>query len=99
MAPAATRQIARLKLSQGSEGLVANVSVVVQRQGSVVYRQMQTEQDNYDSVPNTSPAEMDAATTATQNETWETYQVDRSLETQILNDLQNALTSATPDEE
>ncbi len=99
VAPAATRQVARLKLSQGSEGLVASVSVVVQRQESVVYRQMQTEQDNYDSVPNTSPAEMDAATTGTQNETWETYQVDRSLETQILNDLQNALTSATPDEE
>ena len=99
VAPAATRQVAKLKLHQANEGLVASVSVLLQRQGSAVYRQMQTEQDNYDSVPNTSPAEMDAATTATQNETWETYQVDRSLETQILNDLQNTLVSATPGEE
>jgi hypothetical protein len=94
---AAQRQLGKLQLRQGNEGLIAIVSVLQQRQGSAVYRQMQTEQDNYDSVPNTSPAESDAATTATQNETWETYQVDRSLETQILNDLQNALTSATPD--
>lgn len=92
----ATRQLATLQLGQGNEGLVANVSVLQQRQGSAVYRQMQVEQDNYDSVPNTSPAEMDAATTAMQNESWETYGSDASLETQILNDLQQKLTSATP---
>ena len=88
---AGTRQVAKLELQHTTEGLVAIASVANQRQGSPVQRQMTMTGENYDSVPNNTPAEIDAATTADQNETWETLRPDRALEGQILNDLQRAV--------
>ncbi|HOF19578.1 MAG TPA: hypothetical protein PK082_11760 [Phycisphaerae bacterium] len=85
------RQVATLRLRRDGGNVVAQVCVETQRQGSAVYRQMASRDENYDSVPHESPAQIDAATTPEQNETWRTASRDRALEIKILNDVYRAL--------
>ena len=70
---------------------MALVSVAVQRQRSQIRRQMQQVGSNYDSVPNKTPAEDQAATTIEQNQSWEVKDYDHELENKILNDLYRQL--------
>ncbi|MHC4982729.1 MAG: hypothetical protein ACYTF6_06130 [Planctomycetota bacterium] len=85
------RQIAKLTLRREGEAVLANLAVEVQRQGSAVHHQLQMAASGYDSVPNRTPSEIDAATTAEQNEAWETETYDSALELKVLRQIYEAL--------
>jgi len=91
---ALTRRIATMRIRRRGNTVRAIVSVAVQRQGSPIYRQFTVNQENYDSVPNKTPAETEAATTPDQNDAWETKSYDHAQENEILNDLERALERA-----
>ena len=82
------RQIATLNINRTDGGLVAKASVAVERQAGSV---MGPRGDTYSSVPNQTPAEGEAATTAEQNQGWQREGYARDVERRILNDLFNAL--------
>jgi hypothetical protein len=90
------RQVATVRLRRDGNDVVAHVSVAVQRQRAEVRRQVRDVGENYDSVPNKSPAEQDAALTPQQKMSWETVDYDHALEVRILEDLYQALRPAEP---
>jgi hypothetical protein len=75
---------------------MAQATVLTQRRASDIHRRMQMGAEDYDTVPNESPADVEAATTRDQNETWVTHGHARTLERQILEALYRRL---HPDEE
>ncbi|HUS48315.1 MAG TPA: hypothetical protein VNA25_29470 [Phycisphaerae bacterium] len=81
-----TRHVARLQLIRSEGQLAAQVAVAIQQQGSETFTAVRGT-DKYDSVPNQTPSEIDAATTAEQNQTWKTVGYAYSLERKILDDL------------
>ena len=85
------RQIATLRLRREGGVVVAYVSVTEQRQRSQMHRSLREEEENYSGVPDRTPAYDEGATTASQNQTWETRRQVPSLEAQILDDLYKAL--------
>jgi len=85
------RQIAKLHLRREGQEVLANLSVEVQRQGSAAYGQLQMPASGYDSVPHRTPAEIDAATTPEQNESWQTETYDHTLEYTVLDQLYKQL--------
>ena len=84
MAGSPARRIATLKLRQSRGTVIAFASVEIQRQDSAVHRQRGADLENYDSVPNKTPAELEAASTPEQNDLWRTQRRDRSMEEKIL---------------
>lgn len=66
---AAREQATMLVRREGNE-VVAYASVVRQRMAGPVLREMNLRTDTYDTVPHSTPAEREAATTAEQNESW-----------------------------
>jgi hypothetical protein len=82
-------------LRRGDGTVTAYASVTIQRQSTAAARQLAWPAGVYDGPPNQTPAQMEAATTAEQNETWMTERRDRTLEQQILTDLANALRGRT----
>ncbi len=86
-----SRQVATLRVVQRGGRIFAICSVQMQRQSSPILRQRSIADSSYTSVPNQTPAEIEAATTPDQNDTWETYSSDKSLEDKILNDLAKVL--------
>ena len=85
------RHLATLRLYRQDGEVVAQVCVAVQRQGSSVRRLMPPADQDYDSVPHQTPAEMEAATTAEQNQSWSTHRYDHVVERRILDDLYHRL--------
>ncbi len=86
------RQLATLTLRRKNGQIVAHASVAVQRQGSAMLRQMRTTSgEDYSSVPNQTPAEIEAATTPEQNESWITQRYAHDVENKILDDIYRAL--------
>ena len=85
-----TRQLATLRLQAGEGHVVANVSVLLQRQGSASYEQFGSS-GNYSTIPNDTPSQGSAATTPQQNEAWETRGHDRLLERTIIGELYDAM--------
>ena len=85
------RHLATMQIRRADGDIQATVSVAVQRQTSAAQWQMQGATSGYDTVPDQTPAEVDAATTAEQNELWETLSYDRRLERRILRELYAAL--------
>ncbi len=87
-----TRQVATMKIVRRSSGRIdAICSVQLQRQSSAILRQQSLLDETYDSVPDQTPGEVEAATTPDQNDAWETYRSDQALENKILNDLEQVL--------
>jgi hypothetical protein len=84
MRGSSARRIATLKLRQSTRGVIAFASVEIQRQDSPVHRHLVADAENYDSVPNKTPAELEAASTFEQNELWRTERRDRAMEQRIL---------------
>ncbi len=84
MAGSPARQIATLKLRRSRGSVIAFASVEVQRQDSAVHRQRGADLENYDSVPNVTPADLEAASSPGQNEVWRTCRRDRTMEEKIL---------------
>jgi len=87
------RHLAMLTLRKENGVVVAYASVAVQRQGSAVLRQMRTTrgEEDYSTVPNQTPADEEAATTAEQNESWMTHRYAHDIEIKILDDLYRSL--------
>jgi len=85
-----TRQLATIHLARQEGYLVANVSVLLQRQGSASYEQFGST-GNYSTIPNDTPSQGTAATTPEQNEAWETRGHDKTLERTIVHELYDAL--------
>ena len=85
-----TRQLATLRLQPQQGYVVANVSILLQRQGSESLKPFGTT-GNYSTIPNDTPSQNEAATTPEQNEAWETRGHDRVLERTIVQELYDAL--------
>jgi hypothetical protein len=86
----ATRQIATIRLKHAGGEVEAWVSVAVQRQSSEAQRQM-ARTTAYDTTANKTPAEMEAASTPEQNQSWQTERYAHDLEFKMLNDLYDRL--------
>lgn len=84
------RHQAQLELIRSQGGMSARVAVIVQRQGGSIHRAAATS-DSYSGVNNQSPADMDAATTTEQNESWQTTGYSYETQRKILEDLYQRL--------
>lgn len=91
---APVRQLASMQIRREKGELVAYLSVAIQQEQSDIHRQIVEAIENYDGVPNKSPADRAAATTDAQNKTWVTQRYDRTTEAKILAVLQKALDSS-----
>jgi len=89
----AARETATLRLSRQDGQVDVGLSIQVQQLASPAYRQSRSA-DNYNQVPNQTPAEMEAATTAEQNDTWRTTGYNHARERQILDELYQAIRPA-----
>jgi len=85
------RQVATMRIRKEGGAVVAHATVDVQRMGSEILRQPRPGADDYDSVPNKTPAEVDAATTVAQNESWRTVRHATDVERKMLMDLFRSL--------
>lgn len=85
------RQVAILRIVEENGSVAASLAVTEQRQRAQMHRSVQQVGENYDSVPNQTPAEQEAATTLEQNESWETHRYDHALEARILSELYRVL--------
>lgn len=94
MAGSPARRIATLKLRRSRGSVIAFASVEIQRQDSAVHRQRGADLENYDSVPNMTPADLEAASSPGQNEMWRTCRHDRAMEERILSAVYAALNPA-----
>ena len=85
------RRKATLRVWQ-KDGLVfAHASIAIQREGSSLYRFRTAGNENYNQVPDKTPAYEAAAITPEQKQLWETKGYDHVLERRILDDLYRAL--------
>ena len=95
------RQVATMRLRQekGEQGqqdtVVAHLSIAVHRLGTAEHRRLRMTTDSYNTVPNQTPADADAATTAEQNEVWTIDRYDHVLARKILDDLYRRMHPAT----
>ncbi|MGB2820398.1 MAG: hypothetical protein WBF17_05420 [Phycisphaerae bacterium] len=81
------RQVATLRIRSEGKAVVAYATVALQRQGGAMLGQIRPGTDNYDSVPNQTPAEREGATTVEQNESWRTHKYAHDVERRILQDI------------
>ncbi len=88
---APTRQIATVRMRRIDGRIVAHVWVELQRPGSPVHRIMRQRVNNYDSIANETPAQLEAATSPRQNEIWQTSRYLRNIQQRILEDLWESL--------
>lgn len=89
-----SRQVATMEISQKNGAVVAQVLVLQQRQGAAARERMgySSERYNYSGRPgDETPADLDAATTAKQNQAWETEKPLHHVEIKILDDLYKSL--------
>jgi len=87
----AARQVAVMRLRRSGDQVVAQVCVEVQTQGGEIHSAMPRTGENYSTVPNETPAQGEAATSAEQNDAWRTDRYAHDLERKILDDLCMAL--------
>jgi len=85
------REVATVRIRPQGDQVSVIVSVELQRQESAVLRQVASPEENYDTVPNKTPAQTDAAITPEQGETWRSAGYDHELEAKILEDINQAL--------
>ncbi len=92
-----TRQVASIRINQRGGQMTLTCRVELQRQISDIYSQLPQDSGTYSSVPNNTPADVEAATTPAQNDTWETYGTDIATEKDILNDVIARLNAISPE--
>jgi hypothetical protein len=86
-----TRDVATCQIYKAEDGQVmATVAVAVQQLGSSGFRAAGN-QGSYSGVPNETPAQMEAATTPEQNQTWKTLDYSASTQRKILDDIYRRL--------
>jgi len=89
-----TRKVARMRITQGSEGVTARLAIEVQQELTQTYAHDTAASGlsgTYSGIPNDTPAQSTGATTLDQNTTWRRVRYDRQLELLILNDLAKTL--------
>jgi len=89
-----TRKVARMKLTQGRDGVTVRLAIEVQQEMTQSYASDTAAiglSNTYSGVPNDTPAQSTGATTLDQNTTWRRVHYDRQLERTILNDLAQTL--------
>jgi hypothetical protein len=86
-----TRQVATIRLRRAGGEVEAWASVAVQRQTSEAQRQLARQEAAYDTSAGKTPAELEAATTAEQNQGWRTERYAHDIEFKMLNDLYDRL--------
>jgi len=89
------RHLASLHLLRKDGLVVAQAAVAIQREGSSIHQARRNFGENYDGVPNLTPAEDTASITPQQEQLWQTESYDVALERRILDEIYNALTPAT----
>ena len=85
------RQLAVINIRRRGSQIRAHASVAIQRQAQASFRHMSTFNEDYDTVPDMTPAEVEAATTPEQNQAWNIERYDHALERKMLADIQEAL--------
>jgi len=85
------RKLAVVRIRRRGDRVIAHASVALQRQGSAVFRQSSPPAENYEGLPYQTPAQLEGATTAEQNQAWRTERYDHPLEITILDDLYKSL--------
>jgi hypothetical protein len=88
---ASARQVATMQVQKRGDQVVARACVAVQSLGTDVFRTLPRTGDNYSTVPDETPAQKEAATTAEQNQSWRTERYDHQTERKMLDDLAAAL--------
>lgn len=81
------REVATLRMRREDENVVAHLSVAMERKRSTVSRRMMQDQENYSGVPNTTPADVDAASTPEQRDLWQPERYLHHIERRLLQDL------------
>jgi hypothetical protein len=87
------REIATMRVTRTDKGVMAQVSVEVQKLGTDAIRQSTLTGENYSEVPDKSPAQGEAANTYEQSQTWFFDHYNKGEEGKILADLYSALHS------
>ena len=85
------RQIATLEIRRRGDLIHARAVVEVQQQETEIHRYRAADEENYDGVPNKTPADVDAAATPEQKDLWRTVRYDSALEHEILRAIQDKL--------
>jgi hypothetical protein len=83
-----------MRVTRTDKGVMAQVSVEVQKLGTDAIRQTSLTGENYSEVPDKSPAQGEAANTYEQSQTWFFDHYNKGQEGKILADLYTALHSA-----
>ncbi len=83
----AARKVARMRLRREDRNVIAYLEIAIQRHGTTEFRRMGPAQHKYDTIPDETPAETDAAATAEQKDVWIVDRYDHALERTILEDL------------
>ncbi|MFP4104518.1 MAG: hypothetical protein ACLFVU_00375 [Phycisphaerae bacterium] len=81
------RKVATMKVQEKEGEVFAHLSVAIQQQESSIHRVMPNTTGEYDAVPDETPAQMEAATTAEQNESWITRSYDSAMQRRMLEEL------------
>lgn len=82
------RHLTQMRIRREGPCVSAFASVALQRQTTESFRERQrVGGDNYSSVPDQTPADKEAATTADQNDVWITQRYDHAAESRMLDDL------------
>jgi len=91
---APTRKVARMKITQGPDGVTARLAIEVQQEVTQIYPSGTDTglSTTYSGVPNDTPAQGAGAATRDQNTAWRFARHDRALEMAILDDLAQMLT-------
>jgi hypothetical protein len=86
-----TRHVATLRLRREDGQVAAEPTVAQQQQDAEVFRQMGEASDSYDTVPNRTPAEVEAPASPEQRRVWRTESYRHDIERRVLNELYLAL--------
>lgn len=90
----AAQETAVLTLRRQDGRLLATLNIQVERLVSPAHRALAPRAETYSGVPDQTPADVEAATTPRQNQTWRQAGRNHQLEATILDDLAKALGSA-----
>ena len=89
------REEATLRLTRSSGDVLARLTIAMQcAEGEAAMTPWTSNKENYSGVGNETPAQMNAATTSEQNDSWRRERYDHSLERKMLDELAKALAPA-----
>lgn len=89
------REEATLRLTRSGGDVLARLTIAMQcAEGEAAMTSWTSDKENYSGVANQTPAQMNAATTSEQNDSWRRERYDHTLERKMLDELAKALAPA-----